>query len=122
MKVFTSTACAVPSAIQNAYTLVQVHGYFQGLSFPLASVAVVNAVYFGVYGDVLIRLQKAQADAGAVRLSRYANIFIAGCAAGLAQTVVAGPADMLKVVLQSQLNHNGIMRTCSLCTVHRAGA
>jgi len=84
--------------------LFQVGGYFRGLSFPLASVAAINAVYFGVYGNVLSRLQKAS-DGGSL-LYKYATIYAAGCTAGFAQTVIACPSDLVKVVLQSQLNHN----------------
>jgi len=85
-------------------TLFQVGGYFRGLSFPLASVAAINAVYFGVYGNVLSRLQKVS-DGGSL-FYKYATIYAAGCTAGLAQTVIACPSDLVKVVLQSQLNHN----------------
>ena len=85
--------------------LIQAGGYFRGLSFPLASVAAVNAVYFGVYGNLVGRLQSAS-DGGSSS-SNYATIYVAGCVAGFAQTVVACPSDLVKVVLQSQLNHNG---------------
>jgi len=88
--------------------LVQVGGYFRGLSFPLASVGVVNAVLFGVYGNVISRLQLVPDDGRP--LSKYAGIYAAGCVAGLVQTVVACPSDFVKVVLQSQLNHNGTGR------------
>ena len=87
------------------YDVVQIGGYFRGLSFPLASVAVINAVYFGVYGSTLSRLQLT-ADGGG-SLSKYAAVYSAGCVAGLTQTVVACPSDLVKVVLQSQLNRNG---------------
>ena len=43
---------------------------------------------------------------GLGRPSKYAHIFAAGCIAGLAQTVVACPSDLVKVVLQAQLNHS----------------
>jgi len=87
--------------------VVQVGGYFRGLSFPLVSVAAINAVFFGVYGNVLSRLQLVTDGDRCRSVSKYAGVYVAGCAAGVAQTVVACPSDLVKVVLQSQLNHNG---------------
>jgi len=89
------------------YGLIQVGGCFRGLSFPLASVAAVNALMFGVYGNVMNHLQLLDRDGGRPgQPSKYARIFAAGCIAGLAQTVVACPSDLVKVVLQAQLNHD----------------
>jgi len=69
-------------------------------------VAVVNAVFFGVYGSALSHLRLDVDDVGG-SLSKHAGyLYAAGCAAGLAQTVVACPSDLVKVVLQSQLNNN----------------
>lgn len=81
-------------------------GYFRGLSFPLASVAAVNAVFFGVYGSALSRLRLDVDDLGSSLSKQAGYLYAAGCVAGLAQTVVACPSDLVKVVLQSQLNNN----------------
>jgi len=62
-------------------------------------------VFFGVYGNVVSRLQ-LERDAGRP-LSKYAIVFAAGAAAGFTQTVVACPSDLVKVILQSQLNSTG---------------
>ena len=88
-------------------TLLQVGGYFRGLSFPLASVAGVNAVFFGVYGSALSRLRLDVDDIGGSLSTHAGYVYVAGCTAGLAQTVVACPSDLVKVVLQSQLNNTG---------------
>ena len=80
-------------------------GYFRGLSFPLASVAGVNAVFFGVYGSALGRLRLDVDDVGGSLARRARYVYAAGCTAGLAQTLVACPSDLIKVVLQSQLHH-----------------
>jgi len=67
-------------------------------------VSAVNAVFFGVYGSALSRLRLDVDDVGS-SLTRHARyVYVAGCVAGLAQTVVACPSDLIKVVLQSQLH------------------
>lgn len=64
-----------------------------GMSSPLASLAVINAVVFGVHGNV----SKQFEDKESVKTH-----FIAGCAAGAAQGVIAGPTELLKLRVQVQ--------------------
>lgn len=63
------------------------------MSSPMAGVAVVNAVVFGVYGNVQRNLSDPES------LQSY---FLAGATAGLAQSVIASPMEMVKTRLQIQ--------------------
>uniref|UniRef100_F1L6P6 Mitochondrial basic amino acids transporter n=1 Tax=Ascaris suum TaxID=6253 RepID=F1L6P6_ASCSU len=70
-----------------------VSGLLKGLSSPLASLSVINAIVFGVYGNA-VRLFENQESIW--------THFVAGCASGLAQTVIATPTEMLKLRMQIQ--------------------
>ena len=59
----------------------------------MASVALINAVIFGVYGDVKRRM----ADPDSLRSQA-----IAGSAAGLVQSVVCSPMELIKTRIQIQ--------------------
>ncbi|XP_041777460.1 mitochondrial basic amino acids transporter [Anopheles merus] len=72
-----------------------VHGLYRGMSSPMAGVAVVNAIVFGVYGN--IQRRTANPD------SLYSH-FLAGSAAGLAQSIVCSPMELIKTRLQLQDN------------------
>lgn len=77
-------------------------GFFRGLSWPVLSAGVINSVYFGVYGYTLKLLG---GDTKESSTPPYLSIFIAGCAGGVVQLIPACPADVIKVVLQSQIPH-----------------
>lgn len=82
-----------------------VRGHFRGLMSPLFSYAGLNAVYFGVYGNVLMRL-RSENELHAISTKEkddYMNIFLAGCAGGAVQTIPGCPFELAKVVLQSQV-------------------
>lgn len=69
------------------------HGLYRGLSSPLASISVLNAIVFGVYGNV----QRQSRDPD----SLFAH-FCAGSAAGLSQTLICSPMELVKSRLQIQ--------------------
>ncbi|VDK59315.1 unnamed protein product [Anisakis simplex] len=64
-----------------------------GLTSPLASLSVINAIVFGVYGNT-VRLFEDK--------NSVLTHFIAGSASGLAQTLIATPTEMLKLRMQIQ--------------------
>uniref|UniRef100_A0A914DIR9 Mitochondrial basic amino acids transporter n=1 Tax=Acrobeloides nanus TaxID=290746 RepID=A0A914DIR9_9BILA len=68
-------------------------GLYKGMSSPLASLAVVNAVVFGVHGNVTKQFENKDA---------LMTHFIAGCSAGAAQAFIAGPTELLKLRVQIQ--------------------
>lgn len=70
-----------------------VRGLYRGLSSPLAGVSIVNAIVFGVYGNV----QRHSADPGSIRTH-----FLAGSVAGLVQSFVCSPMELAKTQLQVQ--------------------
>lgn len=82
-------------------------GHFRGLMSPLFSYAGLNAIYFGVYGNVLMRL-RSENEKGTESTKKqykddYMNIFLAGCAGGAVQAIPGCPFELAKVVLQSQV-------------------
>lgn len=72
-----------------------IHGLYRGMSSPMAGVAAVNAIVFGVYGNI----QRRTSDPDSLR-----SHFIAGTAAGLAQSVICSPMELIKTRLQLQEN------------------
>jgi solute carrier family 25 carnitine/acylcarnitine transporter 20/29 len=62
-----------------------------GMSSPLSSLALVNAIVFGVHGSVAKQFDDQKA---------ILTHFIAGCSAGVAQAFVASPTELLKLRVQ----------------------
>lgn len=84
------TLLSVPITLNDQNTLmynVQVAGVYRGVCSPMAGVAVVNAIVFGVYGNVKRRMQ----DPDSLK-----SQFLAGSLAGLAQSIVVSPIELVK--------------------------
>ena len=107
---------------------VQAHGFFKGMSYPILAAGALNSIYFGVYGGTLRLLTDLRSnnngenglknhaqwkddtkDGGASAAVKGAraqtskvDVFVAGCAGGAAQLVVACPVDLVKIKLQTQ--------------------
>lgn len=64
---------------------LQILGFFKGMSFPLASIAVVNSVLFGVYSNALLVLTATSHQERRVQPPSYTHVFIAGCTGGFLQ-------------------------------------
>ena len=79
--------------------LFQVRGFFRGLGFPLVTYGAINSLFFGTYGATLKYMK-----GGEHRKSTYMEIYVAGCMGGFSQLFFACPADVVKVVLQSQIS------------------
>ncbi|KAH8287847.1 hypothetical protein KR018_002286, partial [Drosophila ironensis] len=86
-------------------------GVYRGITSPMAGIGVVNAVVFGVYGNV----QRLSSEPES--LSTH---FSAGCIAGVAQSFVCSPMELAKTRLQlSQQIDSGIKFTGPLhCLKH----
>lgn len=78
-----------------------VRGLYRGLSSPLAGVAFVNAIVFGVYGNVH-RL--------AGNSNTYKIHFMAGATAGLVQSLICSPMELVKTRLQLQHDKIGCIK------------
>lgn len=74
-----------------SFLFEQVSGLYRGMSSPIAGVAAVNAIVFGVYGHTQRYLSEPD------RLSAH---FLAGASAGFAQTPVLSPIELAKTRLQ----------------------
>lgn len=68
-------------------------GLYRGISSPIASISVLNAIVFGVYGNVNRNMAEPT--------SLLAH-FYAGSAAGLAQTIICSPTELIKSRIQMQ--------------------
>ncbi|XP_055634825.1 mitochondrial basic amino acids transporter [Toxorhynchites rutilus septentrionalis] len=75
-----------------------VSGLYRGMSSPMAGVAAVNAIVFGIYGNVQRKMSDPE--------SLYSH-FLAGNAAGLAQSFICSPMELVKTRMQLQENLPG---------------
>jgi solute carrier family 25 (mitochondrial carnitine/acylcarnitine transporter), member 20/29 len=80
---------------------------FKGMSYPLLTAALQNAVVFYTYGTAYRYLQAgagppAGPPADFEPPARLCHVFLAGCMAGTVQTAVVTPVDLLKIRLQLQ--------------------
>lgn len=64
---------------------LQLLGFFKGMSFPIASIAVVNSVLFGVYSNSLLVLTATSHQERRAQPPSYTHVFIAGCIGGFLQ-------------------------------------
>lgn len=74
-----------------------VRGLYRGVTSPLLGVAGINAIVFGIYGNV----QRQMKDSDSLR-----SHAIAGAAAGLFQSFICSPVELAK--LRLQVNCNGM--------------
>ncbi|XP_033327658.2 mitochondrial basic amino acids transporter [Megalopta genalis] len=70
-----------------------VAGLYRGMTSPMAGVAMVNAIIFGVYG---------QAQKHMTNPDSLASHFIAGTIAGIAQSPICSPMELAKTRIQLQ--------------------
>lgn len=70
-----------------------VRGLYKGMASPMAGVAMVNALVFGVYGNIQRHCTNPES------LSTH---FLAGSVAGLVQSTVCSPMELIKTRLQLQ--------------------
>lgn len=78
-----------------------IRGLYKGICSPIAGVAAVNAIVFGVYGNIQKRHSNPES------LGAH---FWAGCAAGGAQSVICAPMELIKTRLQLQDDIKGVQK------------
>lgn len=83
---------------------LQLLGFFKGMSFPIASIAVVNSVLFGVYSNSLLVLTATSHQERRAQPPSYTHVFIAGCIGGFLQVRASwGRAHTHSVTISSFL-------------------
>ncbi|XP_058925230.1 LOW QUALITY PROTEIN: solute carrier family 25 member 45 [Kogia breviceps] len=82
-------------------------GFFKGMSFPIASTAVVNSVLFGVYSNALLALTAVAHQERRAQPPSYTHVFIASCTGGFLQAYCLAPLDFIKVWLQNETEPKG---------------
>ncbi|CAO2596266.1 Solute carrier family 25 member 48 [Lemmus lemmus] len=85
--------------------LPQVFGFFKGMSFPVASIAVYNSVVFGVFSNTERFLSRhrhrcGEPEAGPGR--SLSDLLLASMVAGMVSVGLGGPAELIKIRLQMQ--------------------
>lgn len=73
-------------------------GLYRGMSSPMMGVSAINAIVFGVYGN----MQRMSSNPHS-----YTSHFVAGSVAGLVQSVICSPMELAKSRLQVQLDKIG---------------
>ncbi|XP_014216234.1 mitochondrial basic amino acids transporter-like [Copidosoma floridanum] len=81
-----------------------VAGLYRGMSSPMAGVAFINAVVFGIYGQSrkYLEQQQRQNEGSSAAELELSGHFVAGVMAGVAQSPVASPMELAKTRLQLQ--------------------
>lgn len=75
------------------WRVLQVFGLYKGMASPLYGLAAINAVVFGVQGNVQRRLKDPNS---------YTSHFLAGSIAGMSQTFICSPMELAKTRMQVQ--------------------
>ncbi|KAM4868694.1 solute carrier family 25 member 48 [Urocitellus parryii] len=91
------------SCIRTMYKRESVFGFFKGMSFPLASIAVYNSVVFGVFSNTQRFL--SQHRCGEPETSprhSLSDLLLASMVAGMVSVGLGGPVDLIKIRLQMQ--------------------
>nr|XP_026253963.1 solute carrier family 25 member 48 [Urocitellus parryii] len=108
------------SCIRTMYKRESVFGFFKGMSFPLASIAVYNSVVFGVFSNTQRFL--SQHRCGEPETSprhSLSDLLLASMVAGMVSVGLGGPVDLIKIRLQMQTQP---FREANLSAKSRAAA
>ncbi|EFB24286.1 hypothetical protein PANDA_000768, partial [Ailuropoda melanoleuca] len=80
-----------------------VFGFFKGMSFPLASIAVYNSVVFGVFSNTQRFLSQHHGkESEASRSRTLSDLLLASMVAGVVSVGLGAPVDLIKIRLQMQ--------------------
>nr|KAF6350146.1 solute carrier family 25 member 48 [Myotis myotis] len=85
------------------YRKESVFGFFKGMSFPLASIAVYNSVVFGVFSNTqrfLSQLHSREPEASPPHT--LSDLLLASMVAGVVSVGLGTPVDLIKIRLQMQ--------------------
>ncbi|XP_077625058.1 solute carrier family 25 member 48 isoform X3 [Crocuta crocuta] len=91
------------SCIRTVYRRESVFGFFKGMSFPLASIAVYNSVVFGVFSNTQRFLSQHHCrEPGAGPTGALPDLLLASMVAGAVSVGLGAPVDLIKIRLQMQ--------------------
>lgn len=79
--------------LRSIYAKESFRGLYKGVTSPIGGVAFMNAIIFGVYGNV----QRLHSDPNSLKAH-----FIAGSLAGCAQSIISSPMELVKTRMQLQ--------------------
>lgn len=86
-----------------ALVFSQVFGFFKGMSFPLASIAVYNSAVFGVFSNTQRFLSQHHCrEPGASPSGTLSDLLLASMVAGVVSVGLGTPVDLIKIRLQMQ--------------------
>ncbi|XP_023387784.1 solute carrier family 25 member 48 [Pteropus vampyrus] len=91
------------SCIRTVYRKESVFGFFKGMSFPLASIAVYNSVVFGVFSNTQRFLSRHQCrEPETDPPHTLPDLLLASMVAGVVSVGLGAPVDLVKIRLQMQ--------------------
>lgn len=73
--------------------------FYKGMASPMVGMAVINAIVFGVQGNMM----KTRSDT-------IWNHSLTGCVAGACQSIICSPMELIKLRLQVQTNPTGMFQ------------
>lgn len=100
------------------------------MMFPILSMGVTNSVFFGIYGNVMRRIQKYRSDSESedttdIRLCCeienlhkfwHLDVFVSGCVGGFGYSLINIPSEVVKTMLQASSKNKHLfhiyMYTC----------
>ncbi|XP_074772448.1 solute carrier family 25 member 48 isoform X2 [Athene noctua] len=89
------------NCVLTVYRNESVAGFFKGMSFPLASIAVYSSVVFGVFSNTQ-RLLSQLRHGDPARAPALADVALASVVAGFVSVGIGSPVDLVKIRLQMQ--------------------
>ncbi|KAM9265883.1 solute carrier family 25 member 48 isoform 1-T1 [Cariama cristata] len=89
------------NCVLTVYRNESVAGFFKGMSFPLASIAVYSSVVFGVFSNTQ-RLLSQLRHGDPARAPALTDVALASVVAGFVSVGIGTPVDLVKIRLQMQ--------------------
>ncbi|XP_054998411.1 solute carrier family 25 member 48 [Sorex araneus] len=89
--------------IRTVYRRESIFGFFKGMSFPLASIAINNCLVFGVFSNTMRFLNQHYSDKPeASPPTALSHLLLASMVAGVVSVGLSTPVDLIKIRLQMQ--------------------
>ncbi|XP_067422479.1 solute carrier family 25 member 48 [Emydura macquarii macquarii] len=89
------------NCILTVYRNESVVGFFKGMSFPLASIAIYSSVTFGVFSNTQ-RLISQHRYGDSNHAPAFSDLTVASMVAGVVSVGIGSPVDLIKIRLQMQ--------------------